>query len=386
MDNFDFINNPHKIEKLKQANTALRLDNIEEKFKHNNIIFVYSMPKVGSTSLVSSLRLFAFFSYIIIHIHDEEMLEVLAKINDITIIEIINYNGHLKRNVFVVDIYRSPIEHKISTFFEKIDTYHFNTNFENINNYNSNRLIQRFNNIFPHLANGDHFIDKYNINEITNFDFEQKYMFYPKNNIKYLKLRLNDVSEWRNIINKFFNVDVIVVNDYSSSNKNIKLAYNNFKNNYKIPNNFLEDIKNNKYFNFYYSQREKDEYINFWKNKVCYDFKPMDENEYKLYNSITLENQAVNKIDTTHYMYNGCICKACLIKRGELIIKLKEGKQPNIKIIHEEAVIELNNDKRKNIGKIIQKINENGGIKIRNFKSNKKRQLLRNNMNYISTR
>lgn len=357
MDNFDFLNDKNKIEKLKNVNIALKIDNMEEKFKHNNIVFVYSMPKVGSTSLVSSLRLFAFYSYVIIHIHDEIMLEVLAKVKDVNITEIINYNGFLKRNIFVIDIYRSPIEHKISAFFEKIDTFHFNTNVENINKYSIDKLITRFNKIFPYLSNGDHFMDKYEIDKYASFDYEKKYLIYNKNNIKYLKLRLDDVDEWKNIIYKFLNVDIVIVNDNTATNKEIKVAYKNFKDNYKIPKNFLEDITNNRYFNFYYSSKERDDYISKWSKKTTNYFTPISENEYKLYIEITLENQVVNKIEKRHYIYDGCICKACLIKRGEIIQKLKNGEKVDTKIIHEEANKELKNNKNKSLLIAFNKLN-----------------------------
>jgi hypothetical protein len=37
--------------------------------------------------------------------------------------------------VYVIDVYRSPIERKMSEFFEKIADMHFNTTEENLNNY-----------------------------------------------------------------------------------------------------------------------------------------------------------------------------------------------------------------------------------------------------------
>ena len=60
-----------KIISLIDANLKLGINTIETTLGHNNIIFVYSLPKVGSTSLVSSLILFALNRYVIIHIHDE---------------------------------------------------------------------------------------------------------------------------------------------------------------------------------------------------------------------------------------------------------------------------------------------------------------------------
>ena len=57
---------------LERANTILGLDTIKEK----KIIFVYCPPRVGSTSLVSSLRLSGSHIYKVLHIHDEEMLKM----------------------------------------------------------------------------------------------------------------------------------------------------------------------------------------------------------------------------------------------------------------------------------------------------------------------
>ena len=117
---------------LKQANEMLNIN----KHNYNKLVFVYSAPKVGSTSIVSSLRLFCIKHMDIIHIHDEEMLQVLSHIKGITINELIIFNKYLGKDVYVVNIYRSPIERKISAFFEKVGSYHFNTSDQNINNYN----------------------------------------------------------------------------------------------------------------------------------------------------------------------------------------------------------------------------------------------------------
>ena len=72
---FEFIKHPEKMQKLNEANNLL---NITRHPQNNKLVFVYSAPKVGSTSIVSSLRLFGIDKVNIIHIHDEEMLKVLA--------------------------------------------------------------------------------------------------------------------------------------------------------------------------------------------------------------------------------------------------------------------------------------------------------------------
>ncbi len=66
-----FLNNSEKVNLLVKANEILKINN-------NTIplIFVYSAPKVGSTSIVSSLRIFAVaskyyesFNLCLIYIH-----------------------------------------------------------------------------------------------------------------------------------------------------------------------------------------------------------------------------------------------------------------------------------------------------------------------------
>ena len=168
---FSFIENTEKITILQTINEKLNIN----KHPNKKIVFVYSAPKVGSTSIISSLRIFGLDKLIIIHIHDEIMLYVLTGIKGVTINEIILYNKHLGRDVYVIDIYREPIERKISAYFEKIGAYHFNDTDQNVNTYNINKVIKRFNRILPHISVGDHFMDKYNIIYPQQFDFEKKY-------------------------------------------------------------------------------------------------------------------------------------------------------------------------------------------------------------------
>ena len=65
----------------------------------NNFIFIYTPPKVGSTTIVSSLRISLGNEYSIIHIHDEIMLNVLTGINNVSINEIIDYLTNINKNV-----------------------------------------------------------------------------------------------------------------------------------------------------------------------------------------------------------------------------------------------------------------------------------------------
>ena len=336
-DIFGSIKIPEKITKLREANSALNINN----HNHNNLVFVYSAPKVGSTSIVSSLRIFGIEKLSIIHVHDEEMLRVLTNIKDVTINEIILFNKYLGKNVYVINIYRSPIERKISAYFEKIGCYHFNNNDEAVNHYNIKKIIDRFNNIFLWIGIGDHFIDKYNIRIPDKFDHINKYLMINENGINYITLRLKDSNEWGTILTNIFGFKIHIIKDYESSNKPIKDLYGSFKNYYKIPINLLNDQITDKYLKYYYSEDEIKNYYNEWLNKSTSFRESYNYEQYKLYEQITIENTHIDSIQLEHYFDEGCICKACCIKRLETISKILRGIEVKDRIVHIEAKTEL---------------------------------------------
>jgi hypothetical protein len=330
-------NNPDKIKKLIESNELLHID----KNKHNKLVFVYSAPKVGSTSIVSSLRLFGMDKINIIHIHDEEMLKVLANITDVTVNEIILFNAYLGNDVYVINVYRSPIERKISAFFEKIGSYHFNNADHLVNNYNIVKVINRFNNIFPWISLGDHFIDKYNIKIPDSFDHNNKYILLVDNGVKYITLRLKDSSEWGRILTNIFGFNIYIIKDYESSNKPIKELFNNFIQSYKIPINLLNNVLNDKYLKYYYSDIERENYYNEWVNKSTHYRDSYTFEQYKLYEELTIENSHIDIIQLNHYFDEGCKCKACNIKRAGIIAQISRGIDVKDRIVHSDAKIEL---------------------------------------------
>ena len=70
-------------------------------------------------------------------------------------------------------------------------------------------LARRFNALFPHIGNGDHYLDKYNIGGLSRFDFKKKYVIQKKNNITYVKLRLCDSSIWAEALSAIFDSNIV---------------------------------------------------------------------------------------------------------------------------------------------------------------------------------
>jgi hypothetical protein len=319
----------------------------------DNYIFIYTPPKVGSTTLVTSLRVSLGRTYNIIHIHDDIMLNVLTGFN-VGVNDLIHYCASINKNVFVFDVYRSPVERKISEFFEKISPYHFNNSEENISHYNIKRITHRFNKIYPHLAKDEHYFDKYNIEEPIPFNFDKKYTIQIINKIKYVKIRLIDSHNWGKILSEILQINIVLINDYQTINKNIGDLYKRFKEEYRLPSNYYEMLKNDKYLQFYYSEQERNRYFEEWKNKLCDNFEPYSKKKYDFYINLCLENQFYNDLQLDHYIDNGCFCKGCSIKRRDMYFKALNGEKITEKILHSDVVIEQIKEKTE---KIVKKIN-----------------------------
>lgn len=306
----------------------------------DNYVFVYTPPKVGSTTLVTSLRISLGKTHNIIHIHDETMLKVLTKIHDVKINDIIRYLSSEGKNVYVIDIYRTPIERKMSEYFEKISPYHFNNSEENISSYSINRITQRFNKLFPHIRTDDHYFEKYDIETPVQFDFDAKYTLQTIHGMKYIKLRLCDTMQWSSILSNLFYSKIVIINDYKTEDKGIGNLYKKFKREYRIPANYLESVINCKYFLFYYSETERNKYIKEWRAKMVPEFTPYTMSEYTFYLNLCLENQYINDVQIDHYIDNGCFCKLCSLKRKDIFMKASRGEKIVEKIIHNEVVNE----------------------------------------------
>jgi hypothetical protein len=282
------------------------------------------------------------------------MLSVLTGIDGVSVNNIIDYLASIGKNVYVIDIYRTPVERKMSEFFEKISPYHFNNSEEIINNYSVKRVSERFNNVFPHIENNDHYFDKYNIETITPFDFQNKYTIQTLNNIKYVKLRLCDSYLWSSILTNIFQSDIVIITDYQTETKKIGELYRKFKNEYQLPVNFFENIKTCKYFNFYYNEEERMQYLGIWEKRLCQEFTPYTDNEFTFYMKLCLENQYINDIQVEHYIDNGCFCKYCSLKRKDIYFRAKKGETKFEKIIHTEVINKVHEERKDKIIEIIK--------------------------------
>ena len=85
-------------------------------YLYRDIIILYCPAKVGSTSLVTSLRLSAADKFMVFHTHEQKIADLLNdKVNIINVNDILKnnlfYNTKLNRyrKIYVIDIYITPM-------------------------------------------------------------------------------------------------------------------------------------------------------------------------------------------------------------------------------------------------------------------------------------
>ena len=248
------------------------------------------------------------------------------------------------RKIYIIDIYRSPIERKISEYFEYISTHHFNNLEDNIANYDINKIIKRFNDIFLHIGNEDYYTSRYKLKKPNKFDFEKKYIKIENSNICYIKLRLIDAKYWGSILSEILNHEIIIIPDHETKDKKIGLLYEDFNKNYILPQNYYNDICNCNLLKYYYTENERKNYLDKWKLKTKGNYKGFTIDQHNLYEIITLENKFYNKKLLDHYKDSGCLCLDCREKRSTLLESVKNG---NINI--EQIIHDKNKDYKRNI-------------------------------------
>tara|TARA_Y200000002_G_scaffold349835_1_gene326750 strand:+ start:7795 stop:9294 length:1500 start_codon:yes stop_codon:yes gene_type:complete len=342
------------LESLRISNKILGLDKIKEE----KVIFVYCPPRVGSTSLVSTLRLSGGHIYKVLHIHDEQMLKYVGNIHNVKVNDIIQYNASLGREVFVIDIFREPLERKMSEFFGKLASYHFNADVPTLERYDLERIIKRFNNVFPYIGEEDHFLEQYNlpqdIDKINGFDGKNDIIFLKQKNITFLKLRIRDFDKWKELLEPILDIKITPIKDNARSNLDLSDLYKKFKENYKIPINFIQMISESKCFKFYLSPDERENYLKELFPQMAEFHHPFSLSEYNAYTDISSENQRKVDIETDHYFDEGCQCDYCCKMREITINRIENNQPPICKILHRLCYKKVNLN-----AKIIKKENTN---------------------------
>jgi len=253
--------------------------------QYNNLdVFVYCGGKCGSTTLEHTFKK---QNYNTIHIHrnlqfTRHILELYNTRNQIqrskipvvnnnalfTSFDVIRYNKQQKNQIYIIDSYRTPIERKISSFFQNLNKHCLD-----YTKYNVNQLITIFNEKCIYELEEYHSIDEvlehFGLPKFTTFDFDKKYNVFKTNKITFIKIRFNEIGEWGSILSEIFNKPITIHNANLTENKDIYQLYLDFKKKYKVPEKYLREyLPEDVNFKIYNSEEEQTKYIEKWEKAI----------------------------------------------------------------------------------------------------------------------
>jgi hypothetical protein len=228
-------------------------------------VFVFCGGKCGGTTISETFNRNGYNS---IHLHDFNCNGFNNPNTDITnIYDILEKSCKKHENVFIIDSYRTPIERKISSFFEGIDRH-----LPNYKNLSIQEIIDFFNNELLNKIENYHSINNilnyFNISLFKNFDFKKGYNLHKHNNMIFIKILFKDIKNWDKILSEIVKKNILIYPKNLTSNKEINEIYEEFKKNYRVPKSYIEnELSKDSEFEIYNTQKEQDEYIKKWLEK-----------------------------------------------------------------------------------------------------------------------
>jgi len=288
----------------------------------NRILVTICCPaKVGSTSLVSSLRLSACDKLFVLHTHGNTIFSGIMNGLNLNVSDVVK-NASV-RQVVLIDIYRTPVEQKISEFFHEIGTLHFNNKDENILNYSNEKITKRLLQCWNFLAIEDYYESmfiNYGATPIPdNYDWEKTPFYYSsKGNLHFLKLRLQDSHLWNVVLTELFKTPITIVRDFETATRGVGELYKRFCSSFKLPPERFYDLLNLLKLDKYLTINERNAYLNKWmlrQGSIIDTPIPFNNTEWSFYNNLSNDNQYYKRELVRHYLDDGCLCSACIEQR-----------------------------------------------------------------------
>ena len=272
------IKNIHKSNKMEMLECYLDI--------FNQAVLIYSVGKVGSTTLVDSICQYGIFAS---HCHELSSLPIVnsdKKLNTYKKEAINNFHGKI-----IIPI-REPVARDISQYFQLlkahfqvlINDYDINSlyggfikiyweSLVNETNYNMNSGIQ--NTLLNNVDKGPEF-DWFDWELKRNFGFdiysekfnqEEGYSIYNlKNEVELMVIQLEKMNNLEIIIGKFLGIPEfkLLKSNYGSM-KEYDFIYQEFKKKIQFPKEYLDFYyQNNKGMNHFYSKEQQKVFYNKW--------------------------------------------------------------------------------------------------------------------------
>lgn len=276
-----FLNNENKL-KMQLSKTSLlekRINDLETLINRvyykqslleqlllgklaGDTVFVYQGKKVGSISLVVSSRKAGTYS---VHVHS---FDILGLGNQVVNSIIKSVSGK------VISLVREPIARQMSLMWQYIGT----DKEKFWNQFSSFEEIEKF---FYSIPNSEDEFSWFEVEigkilgiDVFDYPFDRKkgYSIIEKNGISLLLLKLERINALENVIGEFLgNENFELMYGNNAEEKGYKYIYENYKRNVRIPHQFYEYYyKGNKYMDHFYTEEEKKEFYQHWKDRIKY--------------------------------------------------------------------------------------------------------------------
>ena len=226
-------------------------------------VFVYQSKKVGSVSIVRSLKNAGVYG---VHVHDFQFSQADA----FFLRDMIR-----KTSGKVISIVREPVSRQISFLWHRWGKA--GDDFFTENRYKS---LEEIENQYFAIPNVDDEFEWYlkefkdildiNVYEYP-FDKEKGYTIIENNGITLLLLKTEKLNDLEAVIGEFSGVENFRLSGRNmAEKKSYKFAYENYMENVKIPLKFWEHYYcDNEYMDHFYTEKEKEIFYQRWKPHLC---------------------------------------------------------------------------------------------------------------------
>lgn len=245
---------------------------------YGQIIIIYQMGKVGSTSLQKSLEL---LNIECIHLHSiyKQIRNSLIKnsqkaLRCFEIMEDIKYRCRWYKKLFlrrknknlkIISMVREPIARNISFYFQNLPYFLLSLD---IDKKHDTRLVEHTNidaliSIFFEEFNHDHGVNWFDEElrkafglDIYNYPFDKKkgYTTFKHKNIDVMVLQMEKMNQLQKEIGNFLSIDDFkLINENESSKKWYSCVYKQFNEEIEFSIDYIDSLYNSKFMRHFYS-------------------------------------------------------------------------------------------------------------------------------------
>lgn len=243
----------------------------------SEFILVYTMGKVGSTSLYYSLRKKIGSKVIFVHRMNRENIAIYNKpfIKNKVKSHRFELALFVKRKLIdklkpisVITAVREPVSRNISDFFQDFRAYNDGKDFHEISVEDS---VRNFVVNYPHFLPQRWFemeftaILKMNVKDIC-FDTNKKYAILEKDNLRLLIIRTDLENEIKNrVLQRFLSIDDLKIGVHNANqDKGYYANYNEFLEKVKLPEPMIMEIYSQEHVKYFFTKKEIDKFRKKW--------------------------------------------------------------------------------------------------------------------------